>query len=297
VFEPNILAHSSLITLDIGVTTFAFVSNYYWWKWFQASRLIYAILTSLMLGFALASKGTAVLFLPLFVLQFVFWRYAAKPKDLPHRRTPPFAGSLAIMAGGVLVLVAIYALAFSWKPALDPGAEHRRVRRLMARVPVISLPRVQTAVLAAAERIRIPPVVDYATGGGFFLRERRPGGHPGFLMGHHSNRGWLYYYLVAFVLKTPIPILLFAVIRILVRRLPATANEYFIVLPILGVVAFFSWSRVDLGLRYILPLYPFLFVWLSRVVALGIVDPTSLTGNLLYRGRPAPVAAKHQGER
>jgi hypothetical protein len=40
------------------------------------------------------------------------------------------------------------------------------------------------------------------------LQQHYDEGHPTFLMGMNSTRGWWYYFLIAFLIKTPLPTLI-----------------------------------------------------------------------------------------
>lgn len=106
------------------------------------------------------------------------------------------------------------------------------------------------------------------------------GGHSSFLLGQLSSEGWWYYVLVAFVLKTPIPLLLcFAVaiyqfaarglrraITTKQRKPLMTIDDLVLWLPVLAFLLFFSVALRSIGLRYILPIYPFVFVLASGAV-------------------------------
>jgi 4-amino-4-deoxy-L-arabinose transferase-like glycosyltransferase len=90
-------------------------------------------------------------------------------------------------------------------------------------------------------------------------------GHWSFLLGELSKEGWWYYLIVAFVLKTPVPVLLglaLAVIQLYSkgRRGEIGIDDLILWLPTLAFVLFFSIALRSIGLRYILPIYPFVFV-------------------------------------
>jgi 4-amino-4-deoxy-L-arabinose transferase-like glycosyltransferase len=96
-------------------------------------------------------------------------------------------------------------------------------------------------------------------------------GHLGFLMGQLSAQGWWYYCLVAFVLKTPIPMLIFLALALFllgvhVVRRAVPLDEIFLWIPIAAVFVFFSVEVRSIGLRYVLPVYPFIFVLASGAV-------------------------------
>lgn len=97
-------------------------------------------------------------------------------------------------------------------------------------------------------------------------------GHSVFLMGLHSKQGWWYYYIVAFLIKTPLPVVLLLVISsaMLFRSFRnkdsnQLRNESVLIIPAVIVFSVFSLFSRPIGLRYILPMYPFLFVFISKV--------------------------------
>jgi 4-amino-4-deoxy-L-arabinose transferase-like glycosyltransferase len=102
----------------------------------------------------------------------------------------------------------------------------------------------------------------------FYQHAHAGGGHYGFLLGDYSSSGWWYYFIVAFLLKTPIPLLLFLAVAayLWVRnwRGGYWLNETFLLIPAAVIFLFFSVNRDAIGVRYILPAYPFLFVFASK---------------------------------
>ncbi len=88
-------------------------------------------------------------------------------------------------------------------------------------------------------------------------------GHMAFLMGEYSVHGWWYYYPIAFLIKTPIPLLLLvsASLALLFRNVKAIPMDaLFLLVPVISFFIFFIVNHQSIGLRYILPVYPFLFV-------------------------------------
>ena len=70
-----------------------------------------------------------------------------------------------------------------------------------------------------------------------FQREHAASGQSGFLMGKYSTTGWWYYYLAAFALKTPIPLILLLVIAcagyLLIHGKSKRTDEFFVLVPVL----------------------------------------------------------------
>ncbi|HYC58118.1 MAG TPA: glycosyltransferase family 39 protein [Thermoanaerobaculia bacterium] len=79
---------------------------------------------------------------------------------------------------------------------------------------------------------------------------------PQFLLGEFSQEGWPHYYLVAMAVKTPLPALMLLAIGLSrTRKFEAVLCVLFAVL-FMAVSAF---SSLNLGIRHILPIYPFLY--------------------------------------
>jgi hypothetical protein len=136
------------------------------------------------------------------------------------------------------------------------------------------------AVLSLGYGAHLEP---YFTGIAFQLEHARSG-HSSFLMGEHSARGWWYYLLVALLLKTPIAsitLLVIALVRFASRaRKGAWLDEAFLLIPTAVVLGFFSMNPQSIGLRYVLPIYPFLFV-LASEVARVVATRTLYAGGLV----------------
>jgi hypothetical protein len=102
------------------------------------------------------------------------------------------------------------------------------------------------------------------------LQEHYNLGHPAFLMGQNSDTGWWTYFPVAFIIKTPLPVLLLlgaAVWTILFRRhrsLDLTLSAY----PIL-YAATSLFSSVNIGYRHLLPVLPFLYIFIGSRVSVS----------------------------
>jgi len=122
------------------------------------------------------------------------------------------------------------------------------------------------ALLLVGYRLDPGPLLD----GLRFQYEHASAGHAGFLLGKYSDTGWWYYIPVAFALKTPIAflVLLGWATGDLVRRGPAACwlDEAAVLLPPVAFFGFFTLVPQSIGLRYVLPALPFLFVFASRVV-------------------------------
>jgi hypothetical protein len=100
------------------------------------------------------------------------------------------------------------------------------------------------------------------------VTEHAKEGHNTFAWGKWSQHGSRWYYVVAFLIKTPIPMLLllcFAVFSLF--RKPLAENEFYIIIPAVLIFAAASFSKLQIGIRYILPVYLLACIFISRLVS------------------------------
>jgi hypothetical protein len=103
-------------------------------------------------------------------------------------------------------------------------------------------------------RVPIPAITFFA--GADYVRRHTAVGHPGYLFGESRMLGWWYYFPVVLFFKTPIPFLALALagLVILIRR-----REVVALVPI-ALLAVSMTSRINIGVRHILPIYPLLTI-------------------------------------
>jgi Dolichyl-phosphate-mannose-protein mannosyltransferase len=89
-------------------------------------------------------------------------------------------------------------------------------------------------------------------------------GHPTYLLGTPSNRGWWYYFPVALVVKTPLPLVFCAILGVIAVTTSLRARrDWAAAMPVVSAIMMLAISlfvRVDLGVRLVLPIYPLLAI-------------------------------------
>lgn len=86
-----------------------------------------------------------------------------------------------------------------------------------------------------------------------------------YLNGNFKQGGWWYYFIWAFIIKTPIPFLIALAAALIYWRKsgPGLLNKLFILLPAAVFLFVASWKAHNIGVRYILVIYPFLTLFVS----------------------------------
>jgi len=114
-------------------------------------------------------------------------------------------------------------------------------------------------------------------------------GHYTFLLGERSNEGWLHYFVLAYLVKTPtVTIVLFVVALVYLTYRRRWRETIYLWAPALIFFVFASYSRLNIGYRHILPIVPLLWLliaesaplWRSRKSLIILL----IAGLLLYAG-------------
>ena len=92
-------------------------------------------------------------------------------------------------------------------------------------------------------------------------------GHKAFLLGQYSRMGWWYYFPVAFALKTPVPSLLLILGAVIQVRKGSWLQAGFWLVPALVIFYFGAFTTINMGLRYVLPAFPFLLIGAGGALA------------------------------
>ena len=270
--EPNFLAHARLVTTDFGVTCFIFGSIYFLWR---TTRLLsLGNLCGLAGFFALAqiSKFSALLLGPI-VLALLVVRVCQKkpwPKRLGGRtevrgRLGKLAVTLALVAGLAMVTwMAIWAVydfrylpsasaTWRWTFQQDPG--------VLQRTPLL------TKAIAWVDDHQLLP---NAYSQGFLLGQVKAQMRSGFLAGSYSLRGWWYFFPLAFLIKTPIALILLFLMGVALcaahwRRF--LDHSVYVFLPLAAFLGAAMMMKLNIGVRHILPIQPFVLLVAGNAIA------------------------------
>jgi 4-amino-4-deoxy-L-arabinose transferase-like glycosyltransferase len=273
--SPTILAHAPLITADFPVTAFLFLAFALAWATTRRRTVLRLLGAGVALGLALLSKLSALFALPVLALCFAIHALTGKGAVAPGP-APPVAETSAgrgrrwavaaatygfVVAVALLVIWGAYGFRYhAWREDDPARAEKERVLAdFRARATPES--RLQRAGLTLAEDLHVLPE-PYLLTLRYTLQQMQR--KLSFFLGERGLEGRALYFPVAFLLKTPLALLLLlgacgvALLRARVRIDVATA-AFVLLFPALyfGAALF---AHFNLGHRHLLPIYPFLFV-------------------------------------
>ena len=246
-FSPNIMAYSYLITTDIGASFGILLALYVLWKYLHHSSYKMAVLCGIAFGIAQLTKFSSLILLPAFPILIGLYEVSEEKKI---KVTKILSGMIIILLVGVLVINTGYLFHGAFTPMHDYSFHSHGFKAMQSFCP---------------EWLPVPLPKDYMIGldRQKFESDERP--VKAYLFGRLSSKGWWYYYPVAFLFKTPIPILVIFlwVIWLNIIRVVNGKKDFFFIY-IMTFIAiyffFFSISVINLGIRYLLPIYPLILL-------------------------------------
>ncbi len=263
-FSVSIMSFSNLALTDFLVTFFIFITIYCFWKLVNSFSTKCLLLTGLFFGMAQLSKVSALILIPTLIF-LAFMENSAKRKSGKKRRIK-FRHLLAIFVIGFVVVWAGYG--FSFKPLKNSMPNHYAERAYEEFDKNIKSPFFKDSAVKIFEEMPIPfPSYFFGLGGvAFHSRE----GIGSFLNGKITEKTTWYFPLEVFLLKTQLSliILLTAAILFFNKAKAKDNGDLFIIAPIILSFALYIFNNMTSGLRHILPIYPFLFVLISRINAI-----------------------------
>jgi Dolichyl-phosphate-mannose-protein mannosyltransferase len=258
VFDPNVLAHGALVTTDAALSCWMLATVYAFYRYVRRPSAPRLLLVGLAAGLALASKHTGLLVLAslglLAVAEWLSERSSASAQTVRARALRLAGALLVIGIIAVGVLWAFYGFRYAARPeglTLNPPAS-----QILKDVPKPH----QAAVLGALAHWRLLPesylcgLADVFTSEAFYRS---------YLFGKAYPHGVWFYFPAAFLIKSTLAFVALpcvVVIALATRRLAARREIIFLAVPSVFYFLVAVSSKMNIGARHILPVYPFLAV-------------------------------------
>lgn len=265
-FEPNLIAHGSLVTTDMALTTMAFAAVYTLFRYLNKPNFFNLATAATAVGLMLASKHSAIIFVPiLFALLLADALIFRRPKSFSAedflRRIAAFG---AIVLLGFVLLWAFYDFRYDSLPGKVES-------QISVANYIRGAGRPETAdSLAAKIVILIGNWQLFPESYTFGLADVvATGSRNTFIFNRNYASGQWFYFPAAFVIKTSVALLLLLPFGIAMPFFNAEKRRetMFLLLPPLLFFAVALTSAMNIGVRHILPVYPFFVI----VAAMGAV--------------------------
>ena len=265
--SPSVLAHAGLATIDLAITATLIGAAYHLYRWFEQPSFRNACAAGVLSGLALMAKYSAAGFLPLILGGYLILTVC---RTWPYRRTWNLAaaGRLLTQAAlcGLCAVLVIW-LSFAVNDTPQGDEVNRRYGSVERRLPGDSL------------------LAHLATGSIRWVRATAPGfleglhrgvthaaeGHSQqYLLGEiRTGQGWWYYFPVALAVKSTLACLLLVCASLVFcgmrREDRGRSKALYPAFGAAAVLAVAMGSEINIGVRHILPAWPFLAVLASSL--------------------------------
>ena len=268
ILDPNIIAHSQLVTTDLYLTltmTFAFFTL---WRFANERSWKNGWMCLFALGLAQNTKYTAIVLYPLFLISLLAYDatlWLKTPRDKKSLTAILFK-YIQYCVLAVFASILIINLGFLFNQTFKYFGEYDFrsdvFQRLQSGLPMLN-------------QLPVPVPYPYLQGLDWMRNTESTGNLSGnvYLLGQVSTlKGFPGYYFVAFLLKVPIATQIILLSALFVyfarreRRETLRKNEIFLLIPVLFFTVYFNFFfNTQIGIRYLLPIFPLLYVFAGNL--------------------------------
>lgn len=246
-----ILGHAGLATNDAACAAGAALALYQFLRWLDQPSAGRSLVWGSATAFAVLCKFSNI--------PFLVACYAIGLLAIPRRGFRTLLAQIGMAAGAGLLLVwATYRFTIV-PPGTFYGHQHPVIDNILSSRPILD--RVWKLILSTPL-----PLADFSMGL-LDLGVHNYVGHDSYLLGQWSQSGWWYFFPVVLAVKSPIGLLVLAgcgLCLVFRRRRETDWKQNWqqmltAVFP-LAILLVCMLSRIDLGVRHILPIYPLLAI-------------------------------------
>ena len=256
--DPNFLAHAGVVHTDVGAALGFLATVLAWDRALEKPSAARLGLAAAALGLALATKFSAIYLLPILLVQGLI---AVRRRPRPGLETVRVLGRFAAVAAGAFAVVfAVYA-------AVTTRMNREEQRQVLwETIGERGAPRLARAIQSVAAFS--PPLGHYFGGLAYVGLQNRVGGGINYMNGRTSIEGFPLYFFEAFGAKSSIAFLAATALAlggILFFRAGRESTLYLIPVAVLFLAS--VGSSYNIGIRHLLPVYPFLALAAAAVLS------------------------------
>ena len=270
VFDPNIIAHSRLITTDIYATGMVTLTIYTFWLFSKNRNWKYATLSAVTLGLSQLAKYTCIYLYPILALIVLVRDYRQWTEIIREgywrQAWQKIKPGIVYVLFFLVISVLIINVGFLFNKTFTPLEDYTFRSKLFQTVQ---------SKMAAVGFLPVPTPYPFLEGLDWVqARERSGAGYGRLYMMGELRRGENFkgYYIFASLLKMPIAaqiIVLLSIAAYLIKREyhDFYENEVFLFVPLLFFFLYFNFIfRAQIGIRFYLVIFPLLYVFCGSLV-------------------------------
>lgn len=268
-FEPNLIAHSQLITTDLYSAATLTLAFYTAWRYSLAKDIGHAAVMGVAVGVSMLTKYSAV-FLWILIPVILLLAESSNLKKLigaKDGRAIRVVGRRFLAHGCLAMAIAVLVInaGYLFNRTLTPLHEYHFKSELFQSIQ---------SGLSPARFIRVPLPYPYLEGLDLSSFEERTGFGYGrvYLLGQLNREGFPGYYFLAFLFKVPLAIQALCILAALSFAVQWKNGDFrrpelFLLVPLLFFTVYFNFFfRAQNGIRFLLLVFPCIFVFCGSVI-------------------------------
>lgn len=306
-FSPTFIAHSRYVTTDLGAAFGFFIGIAAFVKFLEKEfpggkpfvntntvsflkQHKYLVICGIAFGTAELLKFSLFILAPLYLLYGAFWAFLWQfehNKSFKERFANfiksyirIFLKTLLIFIIGAVIIWLVYAFHIWNYPQERQIRDTEFILSSFGARPLVDL----TVFMAGNKILR--PLAEYFLGL-LMVIQRASGGNTTYFMGQISAAGWWYYFPAAYILKETLAfhiltvLALFVTVKIILKSKNKSWHNFFewmrdnfsLTAGIIFIIIYWTQSvasPLNIGLRHILPTFPFIYLLVSREIMIWI---------------------------
>lgn len=285
-FSPTFLAHGRLVTTDVGAAAGVTIAVYYFLKFLKDSSKKNLIKAGVALGLAELAKFSLILLIPFFGFLVLVWAIF-KSSNFSHflrvfgRYLCSFI--LIIIVGYFLIWLVYLYHTWSYPP-------EKQISDIKFTMSSFKYKGLSDSLAWMADKPLLRPVSQYLLGLSMVM-QRAAGGNTGYFLGEVSAAGWKNYFPVVYAIKEPLSFHILWIIAVLYlgwlvkkplwtkpcQRILSWLRIHFVEFAMVAFIAIY-WttsltSNLNIGVRHLLPIFPFTMILVSGVISIWLKKP------------------------
>ena len=262
---PDLLAHGHLVTTDVAAALGFMISVYYFYHWNKSKTTKSLVYAGIAFGLAQLLKFSAVLLLPILLIYIIYLALEKKKAIGSFWKAfwPKFRDYICIGLIGLGVVYLFY-LIFCWHT--PSGIEHKLIETNLTNDPRTLVFR---NFLHLFENNPVTRALGHYILGLFLVFGRVGGGNNTFILGHYSNKSISWFFPVAYLIKTPLPVIVLffgGLISLYWSRMKDAWIKVLLLTPIIIYWAVTLKGSLNIGIRHLMPTIPFVLLFIAYFI-------------------------------
>ena len=264
-FYPDFIGHGHYVTTDVAASLGYVITIYSFDKFIKKQNLKYLLLASLFFAIAQLLKFSSFLLFGVLLFLIIYRAYQDKTEQTPYLKTfwKYFKFYFFISVISLLIVWAVY---IPFVHNMTPELERRVIDMNLTADPDMDTLRHFFYFLANNDITR--GLGHYLLGVALVFK-RVVGGNATFIMGQLSDKSIPWYFPVAWLIKTPLPVIvlfLWSLVNLIVFRpksKTASFRNWLLLTPVVVYWAVTLKGSLNIGIRHLMPTVPFVLLFIG----------------------------------